>query len=26
VLLIAVGAAQIVHALFSRRLREEPNW
>lgn len=26
VLLIAVGAAQIVHALFGRRRREEPNW
>jgi hypothetical protein len=26
VLLIAVGAGQIVHALWSRRLREEPNW
>jgi len=26
VLLIAVGAGQIVHALWNRRLREEPNW
>jgi hypothetical protein len=26
VLLIALGVGQIVHALFSHRLREEPNW
>ena len=26
VLLIAVGVGQIAHALFSQRLREEPNW
>ena len=26
VLLIAVGVAQLGHALYSRRLREEPNW
>lgn len=26
VLLIAVGAGQIIHALWSHRLREEPNW
>ena len=26
VLLIAVGIGQIAHALFSHRLREEPNW
>jgi|GEM_PF-1047779 len=26
VLLIAVGAGQIVHALWNHRLREEPNW
>jgi hypothetical protein len=26
VLLIAAGAAQIVHAMFSRRLHKEPNW
>ena len=26
VLLIALGVAQLVHALYGRRLREEPNW
>lgn len=26
VLLIAGGVATVTHALFSRRLREEPNW
>ena len=26
VLLIAVGVAQLAHALYGRRLREEPNW
>ena len=26
VLLIAAGAGQIVHALYSHRMREEPNW
>ena len=26
VLLIALGAGQIVHALYTHRLREEPNW
>ncbi len=26
VLLIAVGVAQLAHALYGRRVREEPNW
>jgi hypothetical protein len=26
VLLIAVGVAQLAHAVYGRRLREEPNW
>ena len=26
VLLIAVGIAQLAHALYGRRVREEPNW
>ena len=26
VLLIALGVAQLAHAMYGRRLREEPNW